>query len=343
MAEQVRANPCAAVRESTAFVVASAKHVKIDAAAVDNLAQELLDDPATLQQEQWDTAVHYCADSGAPDGGVLTVQYLFVLDSLNFCFWPTPELEYEHLAGAVKAVVEAKPSAISAESLVGIDAATVAAWFNSTGFELPQLEERVRKLRELGAALLEVAAESGSQADEVAGGGTFSALQLVRNADHSAVRLVELITRMLPGFRDHAVYGGRQVFLLKRAQILVSDIWGAHGRLTSGVHPCAFTDVEQLTMFADYRVPQLLRPMGVMVYSASLAALIDAREELPVGSEQEVEIRAATVQAVEQLRTSLAAKGRDLPAAQVDWMLWQRGEQMKETLPPHHRTLTVFY
>lgn len=36
------------------------------------------------------------------DGGPLTVQYLLVLDALNFCFWPEPGLEYEHLARGLK-------------------------------------------------------------------------------------------------------------------------------------------------------------------------------------------------------------------------------------------------
>lgn len=36
---------------------------------------------------------------------------------------------------------------------------------------------------------------------------------------------------------------------------------------------------------ADYRVPQLLRPMGVLCYSDALAATVDARRELPAGSE----------------------------------------------------------
>jgi hypothetical protein len=36
------------------------------------------------------------------DGGPLTVQYLLVVDALNFCFWPDGELEYEHLAGGIK-------------------------------------------------------------------------------------------------------------------------------------------------------------------------------------------------------------------------------------------------
>ena len=56
-----------------------------------------------------------------------------------------------------------------------------------------------------------------------------------------------------------------------------------------------------------------------------------------------MELRAATVQAVERLRAAMARRGRELPTAQVDWLLWQRGERTKEDLPPHHRTLTVFY
>jgi hypothetical protein len=32
----------------------------------------------------------------------MTVQYLLVVDALNFCFWPDGELEYEHLAGGIK-------------------------------------------------------------------------------------------------------------------------------------------------------------------------------------------------------------------------------------------------
>ena len=32
------------------------------------------------------------------DNGTLTVQYLFVLDALNFPFWPDKDLNYEHLA-----------------------------------------------------------------------------------------------------------------------------------------------------------------------------------------------------------------------------------------------------
>lgn len=36
------------------------------------------------------------------DNGPRTLQYLLVVDALNFCFWPDSSLEYEQLAKGVK-------------------------------------------------------------------------------------------------------------------------------------------------------------------------------------------------------------------------------------------------
>lgn len=58
-----------------------------------------------------------------------------------------------------------------------------------------------------------------------------------------------------------------QVFFYKRAQIFVGDVYGAFG----GVELGSFRDIDQLTMFADYRVPVVLREMGVLQYSQELA------------------------------------------------------------------------
>lgn len=59
-----------------------------------------------------------------------------------------------------------------------------------------------------------------------------------------------------------------------------------------------FKDIGNLTTFPDYRVPQLLRELGIMNYSPALAAAVDGREEIVAGSRHELEIRAATVVAV---------------------------------------------
>jgi len=136
------------------------------------------------------------------------------------------------------------------------------------------------------------------------------------------------------------MYAGRRVFLYKRAQILAADVWAAYGRQTGGESPFAFRDMGRLTMFADYRVPQLLLPLGVLRYSEGLEARVRAGEELPAGGEEEVEIRCASVQAVERLR---AVMGGGLLSVELDWLLWQRGEEQKDALPPHHRTRSVCY
>ncbi len=57
----------------------------------------------------------------------------------------------------------------------------------------------------------------------------------------------------------------------------------------------------------------------------------------------EIEIRAATVEAVERIHEVMVGQGSKLHVIELDWLLWQIGESQLNSLPPHHRTLTVFY
>lgn len=92
-------------------------------------------------------------------------------------------------------------------------------------------------------------------------------------------------------------------------------------------------------------VPQVLDERGVLKYSEGLRARVHGMVELAAGSPEECEIRAATVVAVERLRQHIrAATGRtDVTSVQIDWMLWNIGEDNLATMPPHHRTRTIFY
>ena len=83
--------------------------------------------------------------------------------------------------------------------------------------------------------------------------------------------------------------------------------------------------------------------MNIMVYTDALAEKVDNYVELPFGCEMEIEIRAATVIAVERLHAKLVALGCDLLVIELDWLLWQRGEESKDSLLPHHRTMTIYY
>ena len=73
--------------------------------------------------------------------------------------------------------------------------------------------------------------------------------RLVESCDRDAVRLARLLATTFPCYRDVASYEGETVAFLKRAQIFAADLWDRFGGKGYG----EFTNIEELTMFADYR------------------------------------------------------------------------------------------
>lgn len=57
----------------------------------------------------------------------------------------------------------------------------------------------------------------------------------------------------------------------------------------------------------------------------------------------EVSLRAHTVQVVEEMQRKMGEKGITILPIQLDWILWERGEAALSSLPPHHRTRTIYY
>lgn len=82
------------------------------------------------------------------------------------------------------------------------------------------------------------------------------------------------------------------VSLLKRAQILVADVYGA---LLNRDPVADFTDISTITMFADYRVPQALAYLGALEYSPELLEQLGEGKRLENGSKAEVELRGASI------------------------------------------------
>ena len=81
----------------------------------------------------------------------------------------------------------------------------------------------------------------------------------------------------------------------------------------------------------------------MLQYAETLAATVDNGVEIPAGSVAEVEIRAATVQAVERLRACLSARGENLSSVQIDWALWDAAQAAPVDGKPYHRTRTIYY
>jgi hypothetical protein len=115
-----------------------------------------------------------------------------------------------------------------------------------------------------------------------------------------------------------------------------------HGAL-EGKGLGSFSDMEELTAFADYKLPQVLRHVGALEYSPGLAERVDRMVYLKAGSEDEVEIRANTIWAVELICREMKRLGKDVTASEIDWLLWNLGQDDQFRAKPYHRTLTIFY
>ena len=167
--------------------------------------------------------------------------------------------------------------------------------------------------------------------------GSFSAL--VRAAGHRASNLVEILARQ-PFFQDVSSYHGIDVPFYKRSQLLASDLCLALNRQGLG----RFDDLDELTIFADNLVPHVLRLEGILDYSPSLARGIEKEELIPAGSDEEIEIRACSVHAVELMIDVAAEAGVAWSARDVDQLLWHQGQRPEyKKKAKRHRTRTVFY
>jgi hypothetical protein len=155
-------------------------------------------------------------------------------------------------------------------------------------------------------------------------------LALLEHCAGSAVALVEVLATW-SCFADVSLYAGRPVPFLKRAQIAAADLHRA------GV--ADWRDLPALTMFADNLVPHVLRLDGILSFTPELVAAIDAEALIAHDSPEEIEIRAAAVCAVELMVAALGGPGRSpLTAAEIDQLLWQRGQSPRYKRSPRHRS-----
>lgn len=136
--------------------------------------------------------------------------------------------------------------------------------------------------------------------------------------------------------------------MYKRAQILAADIWACFNGGSYG----AFNDIDALTMFADYRIPQMLHSLGCIRYSPSLESRIKRLLEILPGENCEIEIRGCSIWCVEQIKRHIIylhpeAKGK-VNAVLIDFFLYDTCKEREADgddveMLPHHRTRSIWY
>lgn len=327
------------VIESSEFIMKTAKYVSFGKDEAYEAAAKIVGPlVAAWKPESWATGnLHPASIEGKPE----KINWIFLIDTLNFAFW-TPEGKkpftvrynnkdytgYWSLCAAISRAIDDGKDILNPEFWV---TATIDDWkdiFRSeTETEVPLIEKRLEVTREAGRVLV----------SEYHG----SALELVESMDHSALNLIEFLHTHINSYKDECEYNGRNVYFLKRAQILAADLhFGCIGGDDSVSKACQFYDIDKLTMFADYRVPQVLNYMGLIVYSNELLEEMTERPHFPSGSQMECEIRAASILSVERLKTHIGCC-----SVLIDFVLWTYAKEHSAEMAhiPIHKTKSVFY
>jgi len=216
---------------------------------------------------------------------------------------------------------------IPVPAMIQATSADMAELLGTSADEPPQaelLDLQARALRDLGRFLLE-RFESSCAA-------------LVESAQRSAAKLCETLAT-IPYFHDVQRYSGIDVPFFHRAQMLARDVAAD----AEGDGLGRFDDADALVLSSDAEPALALRAAGVLVFDDALSGRVDNGELVPAHGEREVEIRAATVHAVERMVATLRASGMRAVATDMDAWLRVRARAARAAGRMPHRTRTVFY
>uniref|UniRef100_A0A7E4UYP1 Queuosine 5'-phosphate N-glycosylase/hydrolase n=1 Tax=Panagrellus redivivus TaxID=6233 RepID=A0A7E4UYP1_PANRE len=190
------------------------------------------------------------------------------------------------------------------------------------GEDIPLIEERIKMIHETYTNMLNLKTN-------------FYEASLNRKFDPKA--MVDFLVTNFEHFRDFGQFGSTQIAFHKRAQLLVKDVLT---NCAADIKQLGFTiKMDYLSVFADYRIPQVLRHYGLIKYTDELNSAIAAGPL--TDPTMEVEIRAITLAACDRLSQIMG-----IPSAELDTLLWKKRRVIGPSLDeryPFHRYRTTAY
>ena len=169
-----------------------------------------------------------------------TIEWIFLCDLLNFSFWDDERSFNVEFNGKIYKNYWSLPATLNKFSHILVDP-NFYSKINSRNFDLffnpniPLKQDRIRLMNEAGQVLIEK--YNGSFVNFLKSAGTIDAWNFIN-------RLI----KEFPSFRDYN--NEFSVWFLKRAQILVADLWAASKGTFFG------ETIGDLTIFSDYRYKQ---------------------------------------------------------------------------------------
>ncbi|KAK7101900.1 queuosine 5'-phosphate N-glycosylase/hydrolase-like isoform X2 [Littorina saxatilis] len=333
-------------RESGRIITETAKDVFIDQDGIAKVAQVIVD---KVKKKEFDVKTWKEHPLNPKTSDKAAVDWVFLADTLNFSFWSEDERKkymvkykggehtgYWSLCAAMNRAIDEGIPIMDPNYYATISHNDFMKVFRSdSDHDIPLIDKRIEIMQEAGKVLLKKY--------------TGSFVNCIEECDKSAQKLLQLIVRDFPSYRDVVSYNGKQLGILKRAQILIADVWGA----CEGKGLGEFTDIDTITMFADYRIPQALVYFGAMKYSESLMEKLKKDTRMENGDRLEVEIRGVSIwvtelirdEVVKMLKADPETKDVNVNAVLIDHYLWdyRRDHATDMADIPFHKVRCIYY
>lgn len=265
------------------------------------------------------------------------IELVFTFNVINYCFWAeedspkwTIEFKGKELDGSIALfrALEVKKKEdnlfTSGKYLANLSSDELEIILKGN-IDIPLFQERLQGLNDTGVILV-------SKFD-----GSWS--NVLKKANNNAYLLAEILVNNFLSFDDTSIFNGEKIGFYKRAQLnskMISDAQVLKGK-------SKLADLAKLTAFADYKVPQILRSLEILKYSNDLARKIDSLEVIEKDSDEENEIRIATILSVEKILEVLSERFPNITSSHVDSLLWNKSQDLKRDINPYHRTYTTAY
>lgn len=311
------------ILNSIQFVVNNSKYVKIKGENIENAINLVTNN----EKKSWLNSDLLDLNKYSQNQ---IIMYLILCESLNFCYWDSDikwKIEYkgEWYSGSFGLFYGISKAIQNGYDLLNIDylekmtIEQLDEIFKGTT-SIPLLEERYEIIKQLVQELKNI--DDLSKA-------------LDSNND---IELLNNIINNFSNFNDISIYKGKKVYFFKRAILLVGDLIENVKSIKEKVK----NDSNMLGC-ADYKIPQVLRHLGILEYNEELAQIVDSKQQLKHDSEKEIEVRANMLYALELIKNKLHQKGIEMNSTQIDNILWLLSKNKEFKAKPYHLTRTIYY
>ena len=303
------------IEKSTKYVSDNSTYVKINYEVIDKVVESGEFDKVRY----WlDTNPFNILDLGYRD----LINFLLVYHTIgDYCFWGEPKWEIETEIGKL-------------DGSYAIMYLLLERYKNRQDFNMSFDEFKELLKGNVEIPLLKERYECLSKMNEYLGSIAKDFYDEIRDLKDDTL-LLDYIVNTFDYFNDECDYKNERIYFYKRAQLITSDILHVR-KLLEGVE----VDYSHLMGCADYKIPQVMRCLGMLEFSDELMEIVDNYQYIPYGDEKEIEIRANNLVVIDYIYNKMNGK---VSRMDINDYIWLLGQDKSKMIKPYHRTRTIYY